>query len=162
MAISVLLAVDSIADELIGKIRDRMGKLVTGEGMAEGVDMGPLVTGAHRDKVTGYIDAGEAAGARLVVDGRAGEWVGGSQDGFFVLPTLFDAVTPQMSIYREEIFGPVLSVVRVSSYDEGLALINGNEFGNGTAIFTNDGGAARRFQREVQVGICLLYTSRCV
>ncbi|MCB1252794.1 MAG: CoA-acylating methylmalonate-semialdehyde dehydrogenase [Austwickia sp.] len=153
MAISVLLAVDSIADELIGKIRDRMGKLVTGEGMAEGVDMGPLVTGAHRDKVTGYIDAGEAAGARLVVDGRAGEWVGGSQDGFFVLPTLFDAVTPQMSIYREEIFGPVLSVVRVSSYDEGLALINGNEFGNGTAIFTNDGGAARRFQREVQVGM---------
>jgi malonate-semialdehyde dehydrogenase (acetylating)/methylmalonate-semialdehyde dehydrogenase len=153
MAISALLAVDSIADELIGKITDRMGKLTTGEGMADGVDMGPLVTGAHRDKVKGYIDAGEAAGARLVVDGRQGEWQGGSKDGFFVLPTLFDAVKPDMSIYREEIFGPVLSVVRVKSYEDGLKLINDNEFGNGTAIFTNDGGAARRFQREVQVGM---------
>lgn len=153
MAISVLLAVDSIADELIAKIRERMGRLRTGEGMGEGIDMGPLVTAAHRDKVRGYIDAGEAEGATLVVDGREGTWEGGSEKGFFVLPTLFDGVTPEMSIYRDEIFGPVLSVVRVSSYDEGMKLINDNPFGNGTAIFTNDGGAARRFQREVQVGM---------
>ncbi len=153
MAISALLAVDSIADELIAKIRERMAQLTTGEGMGEGVDMGPLVTGAHRDKVRGYIDAGVAEGANLVVDGRVGEWVGGSKDGFFVLPTLFDGVQPGMSIYTDEIFGPVLSVVRVSSYDEGLRLINDNAYGNGTAIFTNDGGAARRFQREVQVGM---------
>lgn len=153
MAISVLLAVDSIADELIAKIRERMARLRTGEGTGDGIDMGPLVTAAHRDKVRGYIDAGEAEGARLVVDGREGSWEGGSDQGFFVLPTLFDAVTPDMSIYRDEIFGPVLSVVRVGSYDEGLALINDNPFGNGTAIFTNDGGAARRFQREVQVGM---------
>ena len=153
MAISVLLAVDSIADELIAKVRERMGQLTTGEGNGAGVDMGPLVTGAHRDKVRGYIDAGVAEGATLVVDGREGEWQGGTKDGFFVLPTLFDAVTPDMSIYTDEIFGPVLSVVRIKSYDEGMKLINDNPFGNGTAIFTNDGGAARRFQREVQVGM---------
>lgn len=153
MAISALLAVDSIADELIAKISERMGKLSIGEGMTEGVDMGPVVTGAHRDKVKGYIDAGEEAGARLVVDGREGEWKGGTKEGFFVLPTLFDNVRPEMTIYTDEIFGPVLSVVRVKSYDEGLALINDNPFGNGTTIFTNDGGAARRFQHEVQVGM---------
>ncbi|WP_116115830.1 CoA-acylating methylmalonate-semialdehyde dehydrogenase [Austwickia chelonae] len=153
MAISVLLAVDSIADDLIGRITERMATLKTGEGLGEGIDMGPLVTAAHRDKVRGYIDAGEAEGAKLVVDGRQGEWVGGSPEGFFVLPTLFDGVTPEMSIYTDEIFGPVLCVVRVSSYEEGLKLINDNAFGNGTAIFTNDGGAARRFQHEVQVGM---------
>ncbi|AKT50906.1 CoA-acylating methylmalonate-semialdehyde dehydrogenase [Arsenicicoccus sp. oral taxon 190] len=153
MAISALLVVDSVADELIAKITERMAQLTTGEGNGEGVDMGPLVTKAHLDKVRGYVDAGVSEGASLVVDGRSGDWVGGSKDGFFLLPTLFDKVTPSMSIYRDEIFGPVLSVVRVASYDEGLQLINDNPFGNGTTILTNDGGAARRFQNEVQVGM---------
>lgn len=153
MAISVLLAVDTIADELVAKIKERTATLTTGEGNGEGVDMGPLVTGAHRDKVKGYIDAGESDGATLVIDGREGEWQGGSKDGFFLLPTLFDDVKPEMSIYTDEIFGPVLSVVRVHSFDEGLQLINDNPFGNGVTIFTNDGGAARRFQTEVQVGM---------
>ncbi len=153
MAISALLAVDSIADELIAKITQRMGQLTTGEGNVEGVDMGPLVTKAHLEKVTGYVEAGVTEGADLVVDGREGEWTGGSKDGFFLLPTLFDKVAPQMSIYTDEIFGPVLSVVRIASYEEGMQLINDNPFGNGTTIFTNDGGAARRFQNEVQVGM---------
>ncbi|MGA1706617.1 MAG: aldehyde dehydrogenase family protein, partial [Candidatus Nanopelagicaceae bacterium] len=115
-------------------------------------DMGPLVTRVHRDKVASYVDAGEKEGAKLVVDGRNPSVKGGPQ-GFWLGPTLFDAVTPSMSIYKEEIFGPVLSIVRVKSYDEGLALINSHQYGNGTAIFTNDGGAARRFQNEVQVGM---------
>ena len=153
MAISALLVVDSVADELVAKIKERMATLTTGEGNVDGVDMGPLVTKAHLEKVTGYVDAGESEGADLVVDGRGQEWVGGTKDGFFLLPTLFDKVDPQMSIYRDEIFGPVLSVVRVKTYDEGLQLINDNPFGNGTTIFTNDGGAARRFQNEVQVGM---------
>ena len=153
MAISVLLAVDSVADELIGKITERMATLKTGEGNGEGVDMGPLVTKAHLDKVTGYVVKGVEEGAELVVDGREGDWVGGSKDGFFLLPTLFDKVDPKMSIYTDEIFGPVLSVVRVNSYEEGMQLINDNPFGNGVTIFTNDGGAARRFQNEVQVGM---------
>ena len=153
MAISALLAVDPIADELVAKIRERMATLTTGEGNVDGVDMGPLVTKAHLDKVTGYVEAGEKEGAELVVDGRDGEWEGGTKDGFFLLPTLFDKVGTDMSIYTDEIFGPVLSVVRIHSYDEGLQLINDNPFGNGTTIFTNDGGAARRFQNEVQVGM---------
>ena len=151
MAISALVAVDSIADELIEKIKDRMGKLRTGDG-TRGCDMGPLVTAAHRDKVTSYLDAGVESGAELVVDGRGGPY-DADGDGFFLAPTLFDKVTPGMSIYDEEIFGPVLSVVRVQTYDEGLKLINANPYGNGTAIFTNDGGAARRFQNEVEVGM---------
>jgi malonate-semialdehyde dehydrogenase (acetylating)/methylmalonate-semialdehyde dehydrogenase len=151
MAISVLVVVDSIADELIAKIKDRMGRLRTGDG-TRGCDLGPLVTGAHRDKVASYVEAGVAQGAELVVDGRGGVYEADGE-GFFLAPTLFDKVTPEMSIYVEEIFGPVLSVVRVSSYDEGLALINANPYGNGTAIFTNDGGAARRFQSEVEVGM---------
>jgi malonate-semialdehyde dehydrogenase (acetylating)/methylmalonate-semialdehyde dehydrogenase len=114
--------------------------------------MGPLVTAVSRDRVTGYIDAGEAAGAKLVVDGR-GIKPDADGDGFFVGPTLFDHVTTDMSIYTDEIFGPVLSVVRVDSYDEGVQLINDNPYGNGTAIFTNDGGAARQFQHEVKVGM---------
>ena len=113
--------------------------------------MGPLVTRAHLDKVTGYVEEGVAAGAELVIDGREG--AGDLGEGFFLKPTLFDRVTPQMSIYTDEIFGPVLSVVRVGSYDEGLQLINDNPYGNGTTIFTNDGGAARRFQHEVEVGM---------
>ncbi|MFI7706829.1 CoA-acylating methylmalonate-semialdehyde dehydrogenase [Nonomuraea sp. NPDC049480] len=151
MAISALVAVDTVADELVEKIKDRMSKLRTGDG-TRGCDMGPLVTRQHRDKVAGYVQEGLAAGATLVVDGRDGDFDGG-EDGFWLGPTLFDNVTPDMSIYRDEIFGPVLSVVRVKSYDEGLGLINANPYGNGTAIFTNDGGAARRFQNEVEVGM---------
>ena len=151
MAISVVLAVDTIADELVAKIAERMPKLRTGDGR-RGCDMGPLVTGAHRDKVASYIAAGEAAGATLVVDGR-NPVVDGEPGGFWLGPTLFDHVQTDMSIYTDEIFGPVLSVVRVHSFDEGLDLINRHEYGNGTAIFTNDGGAARRFHNEVQVGM---------
>ncbi len=151
MAISVVLAVDTIADELVAKIAERMPKLRTGDGR-RGCDMGPLVTGAHRDRVASYIAAGEAAGATLVVDGR-NPVVDGEPGGFWLGPTLFDHVQTDMSIYTDEIFGPVLSVVRVHSFDEGLDLINRHEYGNGTAIFTNDGGAARRFHNEVQVGM---------
>lgn len=151
MAISALLAVGDIADELVAKIASRARTLRTGDGL-RGCDMGPLVTAVHRDKVAGYVDAGEAAGATLVVDGRS-VMPDAEGDGFFVGPTLFDNVTTDMSIYRDEIFGPVLSVVRVDSYDEALATINANPYGNGTAIFTNDGGAARRFENEVEVGM---------
>ena len=151
MAISALLAVEPIADDLISKITDRMGKLVTGDG-TRGADMGPLVTKAHRDKVAGYLDTGVADGATLIVDGRDGD-IDADGEGFFLRPTLFDNVAPGMSVYDDEIFGPVLGVVRVASYDEGLKLINDNPYGNGTAIFTNDGGAARRFQHEVEVGM---------
>lgn len=151
MAISALLAVEPVADELIEKIKDRVGKLVTGDG-TRGTDMGPLVTQAHRDKVAGYLDAGVESGAELVVDGREGD-IDADGEGFFLRPSLFDRVEPGMSVYDDEIFGPVLSVVRVGSYDEGLKLINDNPYGNGTAIFTNDGGAARRFQNEVEVGM---------
>ena len=151
MAISALVAVDSIADELVSKIKDRMGKLRTGDG-TRGCDMGPLVTAQHRDKVTSYVEAGVEAGAELVVDGRSAQY-DADGEGYFLAPTLFDQVRPGMSIYDEEIFGPVLSVVRVASYDDGLELINANPYGNGTAIFTNDGGAARRFQNEVEVGM---------
>ncbi|MDV8023966.1 CoA-acylating methylmalonate-semialdehyde dehydrogenase [Rhodococcus sp. IEGM 1330] len=151
MAISALVAVGNIADELVAKIAERTTPLVTGDG-TRGADMGPLVTKAHRDKVASYVDAGEAAGATLVVDGRTVQPDGGT-DGFWLGPTLIDNVTPDMSIYTDEIFGPVLSVVRVDTYDDALALINENPYGNGTAIFTNDGGAARRFQNEVEVGM---------
>ena len=151
MAISALLAVDTIADDLVEKIKDRVGKLVTGDG-TRGCDMGPLVTAQHRDKVTSYLDAGTEAGATLVIDGREGD-VDSDGEGYFLKPTLFDNVTRDMSIYQDEIFGPVLSVLRVKTYDEALELINSNPYGNGTAIFTNDGGAARRFQNEVEVGM---------
>ncbi|MFZ3454693.1 CoA-acylating methylmalonate-semialdehyde dehydrogenase [Arthrobacter sp. 7Tela_A1] len=151
MAISALVAVEPIADELVAKIAERTRTLRIGDGL-RGTDMGPLVTSAHRDKVAGYIDAGEAAGATVVLDGRKVE-ADSDGEGFFLGPTLFDNVTPDMSIYTDEIFGPVLSVVRVKSYDEALALINSNQYGNGTAIFTNDGGAARRFENEVEVGM---------
>ena len=151
MAISALVAVGPIADDLISKIEDRMGKIVTGDG-TRGTDMGPLVTGVHRDKVKGYIDTGVAEGAKVVVDGR--DVVPDSDgEGYFIGPTLFDNVTKDMTIYKEEIFGPVLSVVRANTYEEALKLINDHPYGNGTAIFTNDGGAARRFQNEVEVGM---------
>ena len=151
MAISAAVAVGPIADDLIAKITERTIGLKIGDG-TKNSDMGPLVTKAHRDKVASYIDAGEADGAKIVVDGRNVTADGGA-DGFWLGPTLIDNVTPEMSIYTDEIFGPVLSVVRVETYDEALNLINDNPYGNGTAIFTNDGGAARRFQNEVQVGM---------
>ena len=151
MAISVLVAVEPIADALIEKIKERMLKLNTGDG-TKGSDMGPLVTRVHRDKVASFVDAGVSEGAKLVVDGRNPK-VNGATNGFWLGPTLFDEVSPQMSIYKEEIFGPVLSVVRVKTYNEGISLINAHPYGNGTAIFTNDGGAARKFQNEIQVGM---------
>jgi len=149
MAISAIVAVEPIASALVARIKSRMANIKTGDG-TQGSDMGPLVTEVHRDKVASYIEAGAKAGATLVVDGRALEIAG---DGFWLGPTLFDHVTPDMSIYKEEIFGPVLSVLRVNTYDEALALVNNHEYGNGTAIFTNDGGAARRYQNEVEVGM---------
>ncbi|MEN9731902.1 MAG: hypothetical protein RL488_1212 [Actinomycetota bacterium] len=151
MAISVLVAVEPVADQLIPKIVTRMEHLRTGDGR-RGCDMGPLVTREHRDKVASYIDIAASDGATVVVDGR-GVQADGEPNGFWLGPTLIDNVPTSSKVYTEEIFGPVLSVVRVQSYDEGLKLINSGAFGNGTAIFTNDGGAARRFQNEVEVGM---------
>ncbi|MEH3142677.1 MAG: CoA-acylating methylmalonate-semialdehyde dehydrogenase [Mycobacterium kyogaense] len=151
MAISAAVAVGPIADDLVAKIAERAATIKTGDGTKDS-DMGPLVTQAHRDKVASYIDAGESAGAKVVLDGRTVTPDGG-QDGFWLGPTLLDNVTPDMTVYTDEIFGPVLSVVRVDTYDQALDLINSNPYGNGTAIFTNDGGAARRFQNEVEVGM---------
>jgi malonate-semialdehyde dehydrogenase (acetylating)/methylmalonate-semialdehyde dehydrogenase len=151
MAISVVVAVEPIASTLVDKIAQRMAGIRTGDGR-RGCDMGPLVTRAHRDRVASYVDAGVTAGAVPVVDGRDVK-PDADGDGFWLGPTLFDQVTPEMSIYTDEIFGPVLSVVRVGSYDDALSLVNANPYGNGTAVFTNDGGAARRFQHEVEVGM---------
>ncbi|UOT05039.1 CoA-acylating methylmalonate-semialdehyde dehydrogenase [Rhodococcus opacus] len=151
MAISALVAVGDIADELVAKIKDRTNTLKIGDGTLDS-DMGPLVTKVHRDKVAAYIDAGENDGATIVVDGRTVQADGGA-DGFWLGPTLIDHVTTDMSVYTDEIFGPVLSVIRVETYDQALELVNSSPFGNGTAIFTNDGGAARRFQNEVEVGM---------
>ncbi|MGQ9351876.1 CoA-acylating methylmalonate-semialdehyde dehydrogenase [Mycolicibacterium gilvum] len=155
MAISACVAVGPIADDLVAKIAERTTPLKIGDGTKDS-DMGPLVTQAHRDKVASYIGAGEADGAKVVVDGRNVEIGGGNSglsEGFWLGPTLLDNVTPDMSVYTDEIFGPVLSVLRVDTYDQALELINSNPYGNGTAIFTNDGGAARRFQNEVEVGM---------
>ncbi|MGJ0389419.1 CoA-acylating methylmalonate-semialdehyde dehydrogenase [Microbacterium sp. CGR1] len=155
MAISVVLAVEPVADELIAKVSERIANLRIGNGAGvDGVepDMGPLITDVHRDKVASYVDIAEADGAKIVVDGR-GLKIDGHEDGFFFGPTLIDDIPITSRAYTEEIFGPVLSVVRVQTFQEGLDLINSGEFGNGTAIFTNDGGAARRFQSEVEVGM---------
>lgn len=152
MAISVIVSVGDAADKLIPKIKERMAALNVGPSDAPGGDMGPLVTRQHRDKVSGYIDAGESEGAILVEDGR-GFSVPEYPDGFYLGPTLFDSVGKDMSIYKDEIFGPVLSIVRFDTFEEAISLINNNPFGNGTAIFTNDGGAARKFQNEIQVGM---------
>ena len=149
MAISAIVAVEPIASALVEKIKSRMSSIKTGDG-TQGSDMGPLVTKVHRDKVASYIEAGSNEGATVVVDGRTLEIAG---DGFWLGPTLFDNVSPEMSIYKDEIFGPVLSIIRVKTYDEALNLVNSHQYGNGTAIFTNDGGAARRFQNEVEVGM---------
>jgi malonate-semialdehyde dehydrogenase (acetylating)/methylmalonate-semialdehyde dehydrogenase len=153
MAISVLVAVDPIGDELVGKITERVAKLRVGPGDDPGSEMGPLVTRAHRDKVASYLDSGVSEGAVLAVDGRGHPVTGGAADGFWLGPSVLDHVTPSMNCYRDEIFGPVLSVVRASGYDDAMAVIGQNPYGNGTAIFTNDGGAARRFTREVEVGM---------
>ncbi len=155
MAISVVLAVDTIADDLVARISDRIARLRVGDGAGDDAgepDMGPLITGEHRAKVASYVDIAEADGADVVVDGR-GLRVAGREEGFFFGPTLLDHVPTTSRAYTEEIFGPVLSVVRVASFQEGVDLINSGAFGNGTAIFTNDGGAARRFQRDVEVGM---------
>ncbi|PRB61696.1 MULTISPECIES: CoA-acylating methylmalonate-semialdehyde dehydrogenase [Microbacterium] len=155
MAVSVLLAVEPVADALIERISQRIAGLRIGDGAggADGEpDMGPLITAEHRAKVSGYVDIAEADGARIVVDGR-GLTVDGNEDGFWFGPTLIDEIPTSSRAYQEEIFGPVLSVVRVQTFQEGVDLINSGRFGNGTAIFTNDGGAARRFQHEVQVGM---------
>jgi malonate-semialdehyde dehydrogenase (acetylating)/methylmalonate-semialdehyde dehydrogenase len=152
MAISTVVAVGDAADPLVEKLRQRAEALSVGDGLEPDSQMGPLVTREHRDRVAGYVDAGVEEGATLVVDGR-GLRVQGREDGFFLGPCLFDNVTTDMSIYKDEIFGPVLVVLRVGNYDEGIELINRNPYGNGTAIFTNDGGAARMFQHEVQAGM---------
>ncbi|HEV7977275.1 CoA-acylating methylmalonate-semialdehyde dehydrogenase [Amycolatopsis sp.] len=152
MAVSVVVAVGPVGDELVGKVADRISGLRVGNGHEPESEMGPLVTAAHHTRVKSYVDAGVESGASLVVDGRGIE-VEGAAGGYWLGPTLFDHVRPEMSIYTDEIFGPVLAVVRAESYAEALELINGNPYGNGTAIFTNDGGAARRFQNEVEVGM---------
>ncbi|MFD8499542.1 CoA-acylating methylmalonate-semialdehyde dehydrogenase [Amycolatopsis sp. NPDC059657] len=152
MAVSVVVAVDPIGDELVAKIADRIKGLRVGDGRRPSSEMGPLVTAAHRERVESYVDAGVESGATLVVDGRAVD-ADGAADGFWLGPTLFDHVRTDMSIYTDEIFGPVLSVARVDGYAEALDLVHANPYGNGVAIFTNDGGAARRFQNEVEVGM---------
>jgi malonate-semialdehyde dehydrogenase (acetylating)/methylmalonate-semialdehyde dehydrogenase len=149
MAISVVLAVDSIADELVDKIASRVPNVKVGAGTEPDSEMGPLITGEHRDRVAGYVEGAGAQGATVVVDGRQGA----PSAGFFLKPTLLDHVQPGSKAYEDEIFGPVLSVVRVASYDDGVRLINDNPYGNGTAIFTRDGGAARQFQFDVNVGM---------
>ncbi len=149
MAISVVVAVGEAGDRLVPMIAERARGVRVGSGFDEHSDMGPLVTGEHRDRVARYVDEGVRAGARLVSDGRAAH----AGDGFFLGPCVFDNVETSMSIYHDEIFGPVLSVVRAATYDDAVALVNRNPYANGVAIFTNDGGAARRFQSEIQVGM---------
>ncbi|WP_241976005.1 CoA-acylating methylmalonate-semialdehyde dehydrogenase [Cryobacterium algoricola] len=151
MAISVVVAVEPVADDLVGKIVSRMTALTVGDGRRS-CDMGPLITEVHRDKVASYIQIAADDGATVVVDGRGIE-VDGDKNGFWLGPTLIDHLPVTSKAYTEEIFGPVLGIVRVGSYEEGVALINAGAFGNGTAIFTNDGGAARRFQNEIEVGM---------
>ena len=152
MAISVVVTVGDAADQLLPRVQERIAKLRVGPGTDPDSEMGPLVTGAHRDRVVGFIDQGVAEGADLLADGRRFS-AEGHESGFFVAPTLFDNVTPDMEIYRNEIFGPVLSTVRTESYQEAIDLINASPYGNGTAVFTNDGGAARMFQNEIEVGM---------
>ena len=149
MAISAVVAVAEAGDPLVAKVAERIESLRVGPGDDQASEMGPLVTGAHRDKVVSFVEAGRREGAHLVVDGR-GET---ERAGFFLGPCLFDRVTPDMSIYREEIFGPVLSVVRAGSFDEALRLTNDNPYGNGVALFTREGATARRFQQDVEVGM---------
>ncbi|HEV2452022.1 MAG TPA: CoA-acylating methylmalonate-semialdehyde dehydrogenase [Streptosporangiaceae bacterium] len=153
MAVSVVVAVDPVADELVAKIAERVARLRVGPATDERAEMGPLVTGPHRDRVASYLDSGVAEGAVLAVDGRTHPVSGGSSGGFWLGPSVLDHVTPRMPAYQDEIFGPVLSVVRVSGHDAALDLVNANPYGNGVAVFTSAGGAARRFVSEVSVGM---------
>jgi len=150
MAVSVVVAVGEIADPLVAAIQERLPKITVGDGMHPDSEMGPLVTREHRDKVASYLDSGPEQGAKLLADGRETAPDG---DGFFLGVSLLDHVTPEMDAYQHEIFGPVLSIVRVDTYDEALKLVNDNQYGNGTAIFTRDGGVARQFQFDVNVGM---------
>ena len=150
MAISAVVAVGAAADPLVRLLEKKAKAIKVGAGEAEGVDMGPLVTGQHRDKVAGYVEAGVKEGAKAVLDGRK---LAVPKEGFFLGTTLFDHVKPQMSIYKDEIFGPVLVVLRVDSLEDAISLVNANPYANGTAIFTESGGAARRFQNEIHVGM---------
>jgi malonate-semialdehyde dehydrogenase (acetylating)/methylmalonate-semialdehyde dehydrogenase len=152
MAISTAVAVGSAADELVAAVAEKARAVKVGPGRESDSEMGPVITAAARDRIVGLIGSGAEQGAELAVDGR-GLSVPGHEEGFFVGPTLIDRVTPQMDVYTEEIFGPVLGVVRAGTVDEAIALINSNPYGNGTAIFTSSGEAARRFQREVNVGM---------
>jgi malonate-semialdehyde dehydrogenase (acetylating)/methylmalonate-semialdehyde dehydrogenase len=151
MAVSVVVAVGHAADPLVEAIKGRLPKLRIGPGTEPDSEMGPLVTREHRDKVASYIDKGRRAGATVVVDGREAPVAKG--DGFFLGVSLLDGVTPDMDVYTDEIFGPVLDVVRVDTYDEAVALVNDSPYGNGTAIFTRDGGAARQFQFDANCGM---------
>ncbi|HWC46388.1 MAG TPA: CoA-acylating methylmalonate-semialdehyde dehydrogenase, partial [Casimicrobiaceae bacterium] len=144
MAVSVVIAVGGVADPLIDAIRERIPNVKIGDGMDESSEMGPLITREHRDKVASYLDEGN-----VIVDGREGC----PEDGFFLAPSLIDDLKPGMRAYDDEIFGPVLGITRVSSYDEAVTLVNENPYGNGTAIFTRDGGVARQFQFEVEAGM---------
>jgi malonate-semialdehyde dehydrogenase (acetylating)/methylmalonate-semialdehyde dehydrogenase len=149
MAISVVVAVGSVADELVDAIATRIPDVVVGPGADAASMMGPLITSEHRDRVNSYVARATAEGAEVVVDGSSTV----TPEGFFVGCSLIDGVEPGMAVYDDEIFGPVLGVVRVASFDDALALVNGNPYGNGVALFTRDGGAARRFEREVSVGM---------
>jgi len=158
MAISALVAVDPVGDELVAKIRERVAKLAVGPGSDERSEMGPLVTGPHRDKVASYLDSGVRQGASLAIDGREHPVTGGAPGepnagGFWLGPSLLDHVTPDNAAYTDEIFGPVLSMLRVKSYADAVDLVNASPYGNGVAIFTNDGGAARRFVAEAEIGM---------
>jgi malonate-semialdehyde dehydrogenase (acetylating) / methylmalonate-semialdehyde dehydrogenase len=150
MAVSVVVAVGDVADPLIDAIKQRLPNVKVGPGLDPGNEMGPLITSEHRDKVAGYLDTAAEQGATVVADGRELEFEG---DGFFLGVSLIDQVTPEMDAYRDEIFGPVLSVVRTDTYDEAVKLVNENPYGNGTAIFTRDGGVARQFQFDAQAGM---------
>ena len=151
MAISVVVAVGQAADPLVAAIQEKIAAIRLGAGNEDGVEMGPLITGTHRDRVASYLDSARSEGAEVTVDGR--EHAAFRGRGFFLAPSLLDHVKPGMRCYDDEIFGPVLSVVRVPSYEAALEVIHNNPFGNGTAIFTRDGGTARQFQFDVQVGM---------
>jgi malonate-semialdehyde dehydrogenase (acetylating)/methylmalonate-semialdehyde dehydrogenase len=150
MAVSMLVAVGHAADDLVGAIQERLPKVKVGDGMNPDSEMGPLVTREHRDKVASYIEKGAAEGAKVVTDGRE---TGPDDGGFFLGVTLLDDVTPEMDVYKDEIFGPVLGITRVDTYEEAVRLVNENPYGNGVAIFTRDGGVARQFQFEVNAGM---------
>ncbi|MEX2503589.1 MAG: aldehyde dehydrogenase family protein, partial [Egicoccus sp.] len=152
MAISAVVAVGDVGDRLVPAIAKRMAELTVGPGTDPASEMGPLVTREHRDRVAGYVGTGGEEGAEVVVDGRD-LVVDGAEEGFWLGPCLLDRVTPDMTVYRDEIFGPVLSVVRVDSHAEAIALVNANPYGNGTAVFTASGAAARRYQHEIEVGM---------